>query len=237
MAQSLVFDNCFDSCSVAIGTKDKVLKEKSTTSGDGFMFLSKSIKDILGNTHIDKVITTIGPGSFTGIRIGIATALGIAATRDIECLGISTFDIILFQAIVKNQIDNKYLQIDSKDSGIMVLLDSKRSGLCYYKKYTYKQLNNIYLSYKNNCNDISENTQYEDPHGITNIDELMSPHQGIIITNIKNLRGQQTKNIREISDNSHQKIDEIIFVGKIEAKNILKAPNILLKNNMKPIYS
>lgn len=237
MAQSLVFDNCFDSCSVAIGTKDKVLKEKNSTCSDGFMFLSKFIKDILGNNHIDKVITTVGPGSFTGIRIGIATALGIAAIRDIECFGISTFDITLFQAILKNQINDKYLEINSKECGIIVLLDSKRSGLCYYKKYTYKQLKDIYLSYKDDYNHIPDNTKYDISHGINNIDELISTHRGIIITNIKNLRGQQTKNIRKIPDDTSNKIDEIIFVEKIEAKNILKAPNVLLQNNIKPIYS
>lgn len=237
MTQSLVFDNCFDSFSVAVGTKDKILKEKSSTSNDGFMFLNKYIKDILQNTDIDRVITTIGPGSFTGIRIGIATALGISVTRNIECFGISTFDLILLQAILKNQINSTYLENDSDEQAVMVLLDSKRSGLCYYKKYTYKQLHNIYASFPNNNENPTLDTVHEDAHGITSIDELMSSHNGIIITNIKNLRGHQTKNIRDISNSSNAKIDEIILISKIEAKNILKAPNTLLTDNMKPIYS
>lgn len=237
MTQSLVFDNCFDSFSVAVGTKDKVSKEKNSTSNDGFMFLNKYIKDILQNTDIDRVITTVGPGSFTGIRIGIATALGISVTRNIECFGISTFDLILLQAILKNQINSTYLENDSDEQAVMVLLDSKRSGLCYYKKYTYKQLHNICASFTNNNENPTLNTVHEDAHGVTSIDELMSNHNGIIITNIKNLRGHQTKNIRDISNSSNAKIDEIILISKIEAKNILKAPNTLLTDNMKPIYS
>jgi tRNA threonylcarbamoyladenosine biosynthesis protein TsaB len=45
-------------------------------------------------SRIDLVICSLGPGSFTGIRIGLATALGIASARGIPVVGISTLDTI-----------------------------------------------------------------------------------------------------------------------------------------------
>ena len=48
--------------------------------------LGRSVQDL------DLVVCSIGPGSFTGIRIGLATALGIAHGRSIPIVGVSTLD-------------------------------------------------------------------------------------------------------------------------------------------------
>jgi tRNA threonylcarbamoyladenosine biosynthesis protein TsaB len=44
------------------------------------------------------VATSIGPGSFTGIRIGIATALGISQSLSIPFAGVSRLDALAHQA-------------------------------------------------------------------------------------------------------------------------------------------
>src|SRR5579872_4091995 len=41
-------------------------------------------------TQIDRVVVTTGPGSFTGLRVGIAAARGIALAANKPAVGIST---------------------------------------------------------------------------------------------------------------------------------------------------
>jgi tRNA threonylcarbamoyl adenosine modification protein YeaZ len=43
-----------------------------------------------GFSSLDRVAVTVGPGSFTGIRIGVAAARGIALACGIESVGVST---------------------------------------------------------------------------------------------------------------------------------------------------
>jgi len=40
---------------------------------------------------IDGLAISNGPGSFTGIRIGISAVKGLAAPRNLPCVGVSTF--------------------------------------------------------------------------------------------------------------------------------------------------
>ena len=39
---------------------------------------------------VDLIAVSIGPGSFTGIRVGIATALGIRTSLNVRCVGVSS---------------------------------------------------------------------------------------------------------------------------------------------------
>jgi tRNA threonylcarbamoyladenosine biosynthesis protein TsaB len=51
---------------------------------------------------VDLFACTSGPGSFTGLRIGIATLKGLAATLDRPCAGIPTLEAIAHSAGVSN---------------------------------------------------------------------------------------------------------------------------------------
>jgi tRNA threonylcarbamoyladenosine biosynthesis protein TsaB len=48
----------------------------------------------LGPAGLELLVCSLGPGSFTGIRIGLATALGISQGRGIPVVGVSTLEAI-----------------------------------------------------------------------------------------------------------------------------------------------
>lgn len=50
---------------------------------------------------IDLLAVSAGPGSFTGIRIGVAAVKGLAFPKDLPCVGVSTLAAIAqnFQGI------------------------------------------------------------------------------------------------------------------------------------------
>ena len=50
----------------------------------------------LGLSDIDGIAVTAGPGSFTGVRIGISAAKGLAAARNLHCAGVSTLLSLAF---------------------------------------------------------------------------------------------------------------------------------------------
>ena len=45
-------------------------------------------------SDLDAVAVAIGPGSYTGLRVGLAVAKGIALANQIPLIGVSTLDIV-----------------------------------------------------------------------------------------------------------------------------------------------
>jgi len=70
---------------------------------------------------LNAVAVGIGPGSFTGIRIGIATALGFAQSLSIPFVGISGLDALVHQ-------------YSFPDGAVAAVLDAHRSQV-YYGEY------------------------------------------------------------------------------------------------------
>lgn len=69
-----------------------------------------------GKTSFDAVAITAGPGSFTGLRIGAATAKGIALALDLPMIAVSTLDSLAYnlygtEAIVCPIMDARRQQV------------------------------------------------------------------------------------------------------------------------------
>ncbi len=53
---------------------------------------------------LDAIALTTGPGSFTGIRIGMATVKGLCLGADIPLIGVSTLDVIANNMFLSNYL-------------------------------------------------------------------------------------------------------------------------------------
>ncbi|HPU66694.1 MAG TPA: tRNA (adenosine(37)-N6)-threonylcarbamoyltransferase complex dimerization subunit type 1 TsaB [Clostridiales bacterium] len=88
--------------SAAVAENSKVISEAYINIGlTHSQTLMELIDDCLrrANTsisEIDAIAVTSGPGSFTGVRIGIATAKGLAEPLNIPCISVSTLQAIAY---------------------------------------------------------------------------------------------------------------------------------------------
>lgn len=47
-------------------------------------------------SELDLISCSAGPGSFTGVRIGVSTAKGLAAPADVPCIGVSSLEAMAY---------------------------------------------------------------------------------------------------------------------------------------------
>ena len=97
----LAFESSAKAASVAILQDGVLLGEYFQNSGQTHSrTLAKMAEDLLANcdltvADIDAVAVAAGPGSFTGVRIGVAAAKGLAWARELPCYGVSTLEAMV----------------------------------------------------------------------------------------------------------------------------------------------
>lgn len=102
-APLLTVDSASPTLSVAIGREGRALAERSAPSGRDAPSLLRLIDELLEETglrlsDLGGAVAVRGPGSFTGLRVGLATLLGLHASLELPCTAIATFEPLAFQA-------------------------------------------------------------------------------------------------------------------------------------------
>ena len=96
----LAIDTSTRTVGLAIHNGHQVSGEFSWTSLDYHTVeLAPAVTDLLAKTRLKPaqlgaLAVALGPGSFTGLRIGLALAKGLALAQDIPLIGIPTLDIL-----------------------------------------------------------------------------------------------------------------------------------------------
>ena len=136
-------------CSVCLSSKGKLI-QSFDSEDDSYRhseLLTSSIQDILNENNIgvkdlSAVAIGIGPGSFTGLRIGFSVAKGLCYPHNIELIGISSLKIIA-NSVVR---ENKNIISLIKDKGERYYVSKYSSDLIEIMQPKIQLIDSDYMS-------------------------------------------------------------------------------------------
>ena len=145
-------------CSVAITYNKKTHQSSALINNDSATSLPIITEELIKKlslkfSDLDAIAISMGPGSFTGLRVSLSYAKGLAIALDIPIIPISTFDIMLLPHIK-----------DIKDNPITIIIHS-HGNTVYNAKYILNK--NDYILEK-------------DPQSLS-VEELSKDNNGTVI--------------------------------------------------------
>jgi tRNA threonylcarbamoyladenosine biosynthesis protein TsaB len=118
----LAFDTALGACGVGVWRDGTVLAEDSAIMAQGHAeALMPMIQRVMGAASVtydalDRIAVSVGPGSFTGLRVGIATARGLGMAAGKPAVGIATTEALA-------------AGVTEKGARILSVIDSKRDDV------------------------------------------------------------------------------------------------------------
>lgn len=104
----LSVDSSAVTASAALTDGDKIIKSEFINAGlthsETLLPMIKRVMSGYDFSVLDAIAVTAGPGSFTGVRIGVATVKGLAFHTDIPCISVSTLEAIAYNFTDKNTV-------------------------------------------------------------------------------------------------------------------------------------
>jgi tRNA threonylcarbamoyladenosine biosynthesis protein TsaB len=123
---ALALDSAGLGCSVAVSLGEEVIAEEHIDTMHGqaealLLLVDKAMR-MAGQVPaaLDLVVASVGPGSFTGIRAGLAAARGIALATGARLHGVTSFDAVAIPAARSDCSEARFL---------LVALESRREDL------------------------------------------------------------------------------------------------------------
>ena len=108
MSRILLIETSTSLCSVALAADGKIVssRESSTPRAQASM-TAVFVKEILDEQGLmvkdcDAVCVSSGPGSYTGLRVGVSTAKGLCFPVGIPLISVNTLQVLACQAISEN---------------------------------------------------------------------------------------------------------------------------------------
>ena len=150
----LSVDSSAVTASVALTDGKKVIKSEFINEGlTHSETLLPMIKGVMGDykiSDLDAIAVTAGPGSFTGVRIGVATVKGLAFNDNIPCVSVSTLEAIAWNfldedCIVCSVMDARRMQFYN---ALFEIKNGKAVRLCDDRAISIDDLKNDLEKYE-----------------------------------------------------------------------------------------
>ena len=112
MIRILCIETSLDYCSVSIIEDGKVIdSENINIKKSHSEFILILIKDLLKRIKISlnqlsAIAVSEGPGSYTGLRIGVSTAKGLCFSLDLPLLSVNSLDLMIHDVKKKNLVES-----------------------------------------------------------------------------------------------------------------------------------
>jgi tRNA threonylcarbamoyl adenosine modification protein YeaZ len=90
--------------------------------------LPRALAALLATARPDAVACVMGPGSYTGLRVGIAAALGIAHARDLPLHGIPALDVVARAATAESAGRGDIQAVADAGRGALYVAAYRRDG-------------------------------------------------------------------------------------------------------------
>jgi len=124
MTSILAIETSTPACSVALIVGESKFFRYSEEPRSHTRLIMGMIDEVLNEASItvdnlDAIAVTVGPGSFTGLRIGFSTAQGLAFGADIPVIPVSTLQVMA------QTYRRKYAEIMDCSQSVMPLLDAR----------------------------------------------------------------------------------------------------------------
>ena len=120
----LSIDTSSNLCAVAVLEdtfliKENILDDTKNHSEKIMPVIAQTLKEAnLELKDIDLIVCDKGPGSFTGIRIGVATVMSFVDSLNLNAIGISSLECLLYNVLNKTNASYVCPIIDAKNDNV-----------------------------------------------------------------------------------------------------------------------